>query len=846
MVIGVAAALALLLVGNVVLQSSWLKLIPGSEKSERRTDDVVSAGGKLFETPTINISYSEADYITAQSAFGEVSPEKNTLQLGQVALDFGVTNLSEPCTLAVKTLKPKNDSRLGLSSQLYDFTLTGSAGEITKFPTTVLVTLPCDAPEDEIAFLQYYREDDQTWKMIPCIRDARAKTISCRLSHFSGVAIFTSDRSVLRELPGSYFSYAGDYKGPTTPVMMTNGDLEKLLAAFSPEEMGKFMNGAKIPANDEIAAALSFINNTTSASEAALGIEQAATRLQQVVSPKTLQKAGPVLSGVGAALVMGKICYQLNKGVNPATVVTDNAFDIAESGLAIAAFYTGAPPLAFAATVVFASSLIYENFIKSDAPAAWNEYTYYYYNRHGVLFNTDTLEVGAPYFAQPNEVMLDAGGPNTAKAIDAIYKAYAEDPLKLNNALERFFDAYVNRFWEDPNIGSPKIYYHLVLNKLGTLRTLNAPERYPMPTEAEVKKFKTNFRRELMGELQPVIKEYMELTYNNLKQGLLDSLQKDYLRFLNSSVTFEIIDPKPGVTTFDRSKYARRDAYTIMFGESRTEMFNAGGLDYSKPEDHIFKAQPGSNRVYECSMYHWLGQGMPDTIEIFDLKNNKSMTVPFTLEQLVTRITIVEKLSAGTLKFKDLEPIGPGDTHDKIIEKALTEGGVFQQPADKPGTFAVTATTSFNETDKKQGEDRYETKKDSFALNSLQIEGQLVDGGTCTINAALTHTQTTERSESYSGDFHNVEEKWGSSSTEKMTLTGTGKVEIVNFTLSGGAVQKGIRLKINAAVVNTRRYKLTTEHISKTNPANNRTEVKSDTTNKSESDDMFYLEFLVD
>lgn len=661
--IGLAVILALVIGVYALLQSAWFdKLRNGSNETNGNTSTTSSSGQEPDDIGQINIVYTDADYAAAEQVTASVTPEQTSVALDDtgISVDFGSTNIFDNCALAVQMLAPKTDKQLGLTAQLYDFSLstvasdgaatpgTASGGEITEFATTVRITLPCPARADEIAFLQYYRPADQTWQLLPCTRDPGAGTISCQLSHFSGIAVFSSDGSILHSISGTIFSYVGEYRGETTPVMVTDTDLDKYLAGIGTDQLAKLLRLAKIPADDEIASALALLNNMTSGVDILVDSQMAATRLSKILSGETLSKVNPVLASVGAALVMGRICYQLNRGVNPATIVKDNAFNVVESALGLTALYTGAAPVAFAATAVFAAGLIYDQIKEPLAPSAWNEYTYYYYNRHGVIFNTDTLVVGADYFAQPNELELDAGGPNTVKAIEAIYNKHGKNPQELNRALNAFVDAYSERFWLDPTI-QHEAYYQSMLLSLGTVNTVGAPDHYVRPTEAAKKDWKANFRRELLGALQPVFKAYMQRTYDELKQALLDSINQDMLPILNTIVYFEIVDPTPGVKTFDQSAYAKRPDYTIMFGDPVFQGFNPGGKDYSTPEDHIFTARKGSNRAYVCNLYAYMAQGMPNTLDVIPLDSQAEiLTVPFTLKTPVTVITLPERPSETT------------------------------------------------------------------------------------------------------------------------------------------------------------------------------------------------------
>ncbi|MHB1154638.1 MAG: zinc ribbon domain-containing protein [Eubacteriales bacterium] len=771
-IIALAAAFALLLGGIVQIKKC-------ADGPDRLFSDL-SPGG-IISPGSVNITYSDSDYKKAQSVSLKVTPESSSAVTNGITADFGDFNIREDCTLEIKTLKAKTDAALGLTARLYDFTVTGEKGLYTEFALPVDITLPCSDAADEIAFIQAYDRETGTWTMIPCSRDTEAGTISFQTSHFSGYAEFTSAGDVLRQIPGSMFSYVGEYRGQTTPVMLTDGNIDKLLSEYNPETVKYTLLNGKIPPEDIVTNAFGLFNNTSSGVDVATGAEVGLIDLKKVFNGATIAKINPALTAFGTALVLGKISYQLYKGVDMATVITDNAFDMVESGLAIIALATGAAPIAFAATAVFAAGFIYD-MTKSDEPDEWDEYTYHHYNKNEVWFDTINLKVTN----KPSEhydfgyIKLDIGGDGCATAFGMIYKEYESDPKKLYSELEKLIDGYTEAFWllDPPTIGK---YYASVRNEQ---ITINAPDYYPDPGEDRLKILKYNFENKLKGSLQPLLKEYVELSFLKFKEAFLRELHERYLPMLNEIITFEIIDPAlPVGATFDRSEYADPAAYQIMLGVPVIRGFNASGLDYSTARDHVFKAVKNSNEVFKCSMWAYMAQGMPNTIEIDDLKSDgELLTFPFVVDTPVTVITLGQEF-ADSLTFKDGSM--NEDDWEKFTCRALKELGVIKPDPKENGLFKITLSTSMTDEDnEKEDPNDYVLKSDINTIRDLVIEGVISEESTCKISmhyslAGSTESYSTETFNDFGGVKYVHEYINTKNYSHACDISGTGTAKII-------------------------------------------------------------------
>lgn len=734
------------------------------------------AGSGIVSPGSVNIAYSDSDYKKARSVSIAVTPGSSAAVTEGISADFGDFNIREDYDLEIKTLRPKTDRDLGLTARLYDFTVTGESGRYTEFALPVDVTLPCSAAADEIAFIQVYDKEEKTWTMIPCSRDTEAGTISFRTSHFSGFGEFTSTGEVLQQIPGSVFSYVGEYRGQTTPVMITDGDIDKLLSGYHPETVKYTLLNGKIPPGDTVSSTFGVFNNLSSGIDAATGAEMGIIDLTKVFKGETIAKMNPVLTAVGTALVLGKISYQLYKGVDMATVISDNAFNMVESGLAIIAFYTGAAPVAFAATAVFAAGFIYD-MSKSEEPGEWDEYTYHYFNRNNMWFNTATFEVKNRKAQNSSaDIKLDIGGDGCAAAVAAIYKKHESDPKKLYSELEKFISSYTGAFWLQDRL-TVDAYYKEMLHEHYFYEKTSAPGDYPYPGEDRMKICRYNFENRLKGNLHPLLKEYAELSYLKLKEALLKEMNERYVPMLNEIITFEIVDPETGDGTFDRSEYANPADYQIMLGEPVISGFNSGGLDYSTARDHTFTAGKDTNVVFRCSMYAYMSQGMPNTIEIDRLNDSSElMTFPFIAETPVTVINLGQRSeTAGSLLFTE----GPDRyVFEQIIGKALGEQGVIKLDPAKKGLFKITGSSSATDTDnEKEKADDYKLHSETVTLSSLVIEGIIADESACKISATVRLTGNSSHF-TYDPDI-DLQTLDTSEYTYDYEIRGTGTADIV-------------------------------------------------------------------
>ena len=112
------------------------------------------------------------------------------------------------------------------------------------------------------------------------------------------------------------------------------------------------------------------------------------------------------------------------------------------------------------------------------------------------------------------------------------------------------------------------------------------------------------------------------------------------------------------------------------------------------------------------------------------------------------------------------------------------------------------------------------------------------------MNAEIHFISQSDDVERSAGDFWSVEEHRISDLEQLIALTGTGLVEMTTVTLDNGSTQPGVRLYFDVDIKGTSHYKYTYKAITG-NPEANLNEVQEDQTYPVESQDSFYLEFLI-
>ncbi len=705
-------------------------------------------------------------------ARADITPDAPRADLNGVAVDFGAWNISEDSVLEVKTLPPQPFEDQGIVATLYELNLMDSKGVRTNFLTPVTVTLPCPAAADEAAFIQYYDEGLAEWQLVPCTRNKDAGTITFLTDHFSEVAVCQATGTPVLgphqlgkfETTGTpvtepLFSYADEYKGPLTPVIVSNGDINAYLAkADDLAALRRFLNLADIPLDDARSRGAWWIMNILGGAGYAVDTDLKLTPFVGVFTEAKWARLNPIFTGIGAFMTMARISYQAAYlGVKASAIFRDNALDVAESILAIASIYTGSLPYTFGALSFFIAGQLDEAYQwATQEPDNWAEYTYHYFNQHDAQFCMDDFQVVWEEEDQDGYVRLDLGGKGCAIAIDQIYRKLAQKPREMNAAYERFITDYCNLFWNADretimqyynDLTSQSLYtsygYHTVEIGQGREHIKRLYDDYPWETYPgdkelykkanNIKVYKENFRKRLLNSMQPLLQEMVEHIHNDIAGKLLNELRVKLLPELNRVISFEAIDPDMEIKgmKFDESRFARGDA-VIAFG-SPTEKPIRLWNDRSDlmPMDYQIKAERNSNTIFRCTMFHWISIGSPKTMVFTSstATGRETQTVTIKLETPVTTLRLeapkatpapVAGSIIGSWQGKESYPLIPG------YEGSIS---IDIRPGDGVYNFTLSLTSEFLECKEAQVYGRIIPDGDNSFVELVDIpEGQVPTG----------------------------------------------------------------------------------------------------------------------
>lgn len=583
-------------------------------------DPASSAGRPADQINLTAIAYSQEE-LQAQGIETAVSPERPVVTAGDARVDFGSFNLLGESTLEVKRLPQKTDPRSGVTVNGFDFSLSDkSSGEtISSFPTLVDITIPCTASPEEHAFVQYYDPANDEWRIIDSQRDYEKNTLTFQTTHFS---IFGESKLVLGKhfvsgemVPTQSFAFVGGYDGPLTEVYFVMANLDELMTKIDYDKMIQILNTCKVDPNDMISALLGLGND-------------AANTLELNVTNKlihTLMRSEPGfywsknLTIIGSALVFAKVAYQLYIGGDVETVAYLNAVELTEALFAVAGLALGSEALLMMATAIFISNTVYS--LATLEITTIQEQGYINFNdRLGAVFYAESMEVepkdrvslSQEYFIPSGPILLDRGGSGFARALDAIYLHYKDQPAELQTAIQRLIDGYVDCFWDSSALtDEDKVFYAYYKEKYDK----DNPPVWVEPSPERITKYKTKFRNKLLSDIKPLMEAFARRVLHDLKLSLRDKIESDYVPFLNTVVTIQAdtVLPDQKSVTFDQTAFGKD--YFMRFSP-RNLPFWVSVEDYER--DYAPQARADSNEIYKSTVYNYLQIGDPAEIELID------------------------------------------------------------------------------------------------------------------------------------------------------------------------------------------------------------------------------------
>ncbi len=805
-----------------------------------------------------NIGFSEKE-LSARGIEASVSPDSPVAEAAGVTLDFGAYNLYGESTLEVKKLPQKTDSRTGVTVNAYDFSLSDDAsGEtVSEFPTLVDITLPCTASPDEFAFVQYYDEETKEWQVVDSTRDVENGTITFQTTHFS---IYGESKMVLGTqysmgpagetiLPSQSFAYIGGYDGPLTEVYFVSADLDKLMEEIDFDTMIEILKSCKVYPHDMATALMGLGNDAANILDLKATNKLINTMLR---AESGLEKWAVSIRLVGAALVFAKVAYQLYLGGEVETVAYINAVNITEALLTIAGVALGSEALLMMATAVFIGNTVYS--LATLEMTTIQEQGYINFNDGlGAVFYAESMNVepretvslSQAYYMPSGPITLDRGGKGFARALDAIYVHCMEKPADLQKAVEKLIDGYVNCFWDSPTLtDADRVRYAYYKEKYNE----NNPPQWVPPSAEAIQNYKDKFREKLMSDIKPLMKEFAERVLHDLKLKLRDTIEKEYVPFLNTVVTIqaEVKKGTPSEKTFDKTIYA--EDYYMRFAPQQCPYW-ISAEEYMA--DYNPRARTDSNEIYKSTVYNFIQIGDPAEIELINQVTSSSDNDDFFAEIDWTgfptgKISISDnQITVGSMTLYD----GPDlEGYEKAISKVLQSKGKIIPVYLENNVIKIQADgkVSDNRTPS-SGQDYYTTENESYGVSSLLIEGGLLPGDTCTISAAVNTGYRSVRMEAYAGDYYDVEEFWISEINSSCVVAGTGTVSYRStYDDELGNIKLMVLTFDAVGVSGSANSRSISETISNTNPANNRSEIISDTTTPIDENTSFTLSFIIE
>lgn len=801
-----------------------------------------------------NITYSEKE-LSAPGTKVSVSPDTHAVQAGEVALDFGPFNLYGESTVEVKELPQKTDSRTGVTVKGYDFSLVDDAsGEVvSEFPTLIDVTVPCTASLNEYAFIQHYDPETDQWRIIDSVRDYENNTLTFQTTHFSvygeSKIVLGSEYSVGENgetmIPSQSFAYVGGYNGPLTEVYFVSADLDRFMASIDFEKLKEILKSCKVYPHDMATALMGLGNDAANV----LDLKATNTLINTMMRADTgLEKWAKSIKLVGSALVFAKVAYQLYMGGEIETVAYINAVNLTETLLTVAGLALGSEALLMMATVVFLSNTVYS--LATLEMTTIQEQGYINFNDGlGAVFFAESMNVtprdmpslSQAYYAPSGPIILDRGGKGFARALDAIYDHYYDKPADLQKAVDKLINGYVNCFWDSKQLTDQDrvryAYYHEKYDE-------NNPPRWIQPSAEAIQGYKDKFREKLMSDIKPLMKEFAERVLHDLKLKLRDTIEKEYVPFLNTVVTVQagINSLAPANTTFDKTVYARD--YDMRFSPELTPYWVSAD-DYIR--DYRPRVRTDSDEIYKSTVYNFLQIGDPAEIEFMDESGTSDdFYAPIDWTAFPAgKIAVTPKQDdMGSIAYYDNADVLSSD-YEKDMGRLLLQKGRIKLTADQKGICKLQASGTVTEkSDPPSDPTYYTTESSTIQSGDLTIDFGLGEGDVCNVSGSIVRSAVSEDVEKDSGDFWSVEEYWISESSASYTVKGMGKVSYrTTYDDEYGTIRLMVLSFDSVQISGNGSYKLTYKYITGND---SRSEIKDDTSTPINETDSLVLEFIVD
>lgn len=603
-----------------------------------------------------------------------VTPEEPIVTVGEIRVDFGSFQVTEPFSLRVATVPPRFDPASGMHAQPFRL----SPGEVKAFPLAVEVTLPYvpvdSAGSDRPASVMVAKlnQDGTGWEMYPTHVDPVNRSVTFYTRSFSTFAVLQNTLS-----QGRVFYYpGGEYQGPATPVAPC---LESLIRQVNELDMMPFellIRGEPVPAGSLVANGMSLVNVIASGTSYAYSFSEwsaspwIAGTLQQGMADR--------FSRFGNLALAFKVMEQWCRGVTPETIIRDNAFSLLEALAGGAAATIGGPYLTVCAGGLWLAGIgdaVINRPVGLNEDIDIMEKVYRLSTPHIVVYDPRNQRFqpwfdvqgrgGMPSgFLRMNErqawvsIILQIseetrGNPGEIKRrMEALVKEYSDAFWAVYHsrhfpALLEFIDTTLIPFHRDfrgqqgiiaRNLPWPRAYQPGLHGRDATPVTDEFARRQATTRIANVQRFRERMVTRTHLELQPLYQRAAE----ELRRDMYLKLYQELLgiaELMNQEMVFELEDPALTRPGFARSAYAGHVFYLRTNGNYQQ--------DFRLRERHR-----DSDRVFVCNLYHYLTAGMPEELYVLPpgtggdsggyLHTQATHTVRFSPRQPVTTIALPE------------------------------------------------------------------------------------------------------------------------------------------------------------------------------------------------------------
>lgn len=585
----------------------------------------------------IDVTYTADEIAAAPAAETAVSPAAPTATAGAVTVSFPTWDLSEADTLSVRTLPEKTDPATGEKLIAYDLSLLSGQHQ---FATNMTVRIPRTAG-DHAGRVMWLNPGTDTWEPLIFKVSEDGLYYDVYLDHFSIIA--EGVKEFVERSDGCMFRIekldkSGEpYPKLQEPVAFNEEEAIRLLMCdLSGIDEITLSDG--IPPDTAVTSALAMLNTGLGYADAA----NTFAKLDSALSDVAKQRLSGTVAGIGAALTIARVCYQLKNSPDYAAVIQENRMDIIGSSIGVGGAVAGAAGLTATSAALGYVGAGLVAYTAAEAavdslPGPPAEVAYWCFMEHKVI----TVD--------GKNITLGMQDARWAETLRAVFEKHKDDPKAINAAVEKLYDDYVNEFWTTLDAEGRRQYHDILAEEfrekckedpeLEKWNLINYTSPYVEPGEEEkqalIKRAKSKVMSASKSELAAISETYL---VDSMKE-VVKKVYGEYLPYLNQYVTINVRDKglekgqkfsdspyaswKDAETMFTKAapfsmlpEYAEMwtpDAMNIAFADPKPITFwpsNTTVDDYN-PTQVVPHSIKGSDTIFACRMYNYIQLGSP-------------------------------------------------------------------------------------------------------------------------------------------------------------------------------------------------------------------------------------------